>query len=85
MSSRTVPLLKTAVYQEVKYIVIGTAMISRVVIAGNVTTLATGLRMTAATRLPTAGWASISRVIGLPIIRNSGETSTSSTVWVARA
>ncbi len=55
------------------------------VIAGNVTTLATRLRMTASTRRPTAGWASISRVIGLPIIRNSGTTSTSSTVWVARA
>ena len=45
MSSRTVPLLKTAVYQEVKYIDIGTAMSSRVVIAGNVTTLAARLRM----------------------------------------
>ena len=29
MSSRTVPLLKTAVYQEVKYIDIGTAMSSQ--------------------------------------------------------
>ena len=85
MSSRTVPRSKTAVYQEVKYIVIGTAMSARVVIAGNVTTLATRLRIAAATRPPTAGWDSISNVIGLPIIRNSGETSTSSTVWEARA
>ncbi len=55
------------------------------VIAGNVTTLAARLRMTASTRLPTAGCASISSVIGLPIIRNSGASRTSSTVWVARA
>jgi len=73
------------VYQEVKYIDIGTAMSATVVIAGNVATLATRLRMTAATRLPIAGCASMSSVIGLPIIRNSGASSTSSTVWVARA
>ena len=60
-------------------------MSATVVIAGNVTTLATRLRMAASTRLPTAGCASISSVIGLPIIRNSGATSTRSTVWVARA
>ena len=55
------------------------------VIAGNVTTLATRLWMAASTRLPTAGWASISSVIGLPIIRKSGASRTRSTVWVARA
>ena len=53
MSSRTVPLLKTAVYQEVKYIDIGTAMSATVVIAGKVPILATRLWMAASIRVPT--------------------------------
>src|ERR1700745_1780772 len=48
VTSRTVPLVNTCVYQDVKYIVIGTATSSSVVIAGNVTTLAA--------RLLTAPW-----------------------------
>ena len=80
------PLVKTAVYQEVKYIVIGTATSSSVVIAGNVTTLrgpAADRPLDAAARPP--GCASMSSVSGLPIARNSGATRTRSTVWVARA
>ena len=52
MSSRTVPLVKTAVYQDVKYMVIGTATSASVVIAGNVTTLAARLRTARSTRAP---------------------------------
>ncbi len=40
MSSRTAALVKTCVYQDVKYMVIGTATSSSVVIAGNVATFA---------------------------------------------
>ena len=49
------PLLKVAVYQEVKYIVIGTATSANAVIAGNVTTLATPLRTARSTRWPARG------------------------------
>ena len=41
VNSRTVPLVNTCVYQDVKYMTIGTATRSSVVIAGNVTTRAT--------------------------------------------
>ena len=65
--------------------VIGTATSAIVVIAGNVITLAGRLRMARSTRRPGPGQAAMNRVSGLPMARNSGETSTSSTVWVARA
>src|SRR5487761_741232 len=67
VSSRTVPLVNTCVYQDVKYMTIGTATSSSVVIAGNVTILATRLQTAALTRPPTRGYASMSRVSGLPI------------------
>src|SRR5580692_6627234 len=58
VNSRTVPLAKTAVYQDVKYMVIGTATSSSVVIAGNVTTLAARLRTARSTGRPIFGNAS---------------------------
>ena len=55
MSSRTVPLVNTCVYQDVKYMVIGTATSSSVVIAGNVTTRATRPQTARLTRPPARG------------------------------
>ena len=68
-----------------KYIVIGTATSASVVIAGKVSTTAARLRTTASAARPAAGKAAPSSVSGFPIARNSGTTSTSSTVCVARA
>src|ERR1700739_4249249 len=85
VNSRTVPLWNTAVYQDVKYITMGTAVSARAVIAGNVTVRATRLLTAACTPRDGAGTAVASSVSGFPMARNSGTTSTSSTVCVARA
>ena len=84
MSSLTVPLWNTAVYQDVKYITMGTATSASAVMAGKVTTRAARLLTTVCTLLAVPGNAVSVSVSGLPMARNSGTTSTSSTVCTAR-
>ena len=84
MSSLTVTLWNTAVYQDVKYITMGTATSASAVIAGNVTTRAARLLTTARMLPDVLGNAVSISVSGLPMARNSGTTSTSSTVCTAR-
>jgi len=84
VSSRTVVLWNTAVYQAVKYIAKGTATSANVVIAGNVRTRAGRERMTASRRRPARGSTAMASEIGRPSARNSGTTRTSSTVCTAR-
>ncbi len=85
MISRRAVLWKTAVYQDVKYMTNGTATRANVVIAGKVRIRATRERMAVSRRAPARGKVVMARVSGRPRARNSGTTSTSSTVWTARA